>query len=192
MGRSNVDLLDPKTMDGPVIKFTMADLLKSNPKVLLAYHAMITPFGIFNTAGVLLGGALYGVGVRRLPSALAMMGTTGIIAGTAGMALGLSALASKAQKGEEAEPPWNADGIEQRVNGLSHNYKVRAMDLGVWCGSSLALGALLVNGGAAPPSLKLSAGRLGLLQSLSLGSFVGVSCAMGNIYSVFYRSSNDE
>jgi hypothetical protein len=131
MGTSNDDLLDPKVMDGPAIKFTMADLFKSNPKVFLAYHVMMTPFGIFNTAGVLLGGALYGVGVRRLPSALAMMGTTGIIAGTAGMALGLSALVSTAQKGEKAEPPWNAGGIEQRRNGLSHNYKVRAMDLGV-------------------------------------------------------------
>jgi hypothetical protein len=187
-----VNLLDPKAMDGPVIKFTMADLLKSNPPVFIGYHVMMTPFGIFNTAGVLLGGALYGAGVRRLPSALAMMGTTGIVTGTAGMALGLSALVSTAQKGEGAEPPWNADGIEQRVNGLSHNYKVRALDLGVWCGSILALGTLLVNKGAAPPSWKLSAGRLGLLQSLSLGSFVGVSCAIGNIYNVFYRSSGDE
>ena len=183
MGREKDGLLDPKEMDGPVIKNTVADLLKSNPELFMTYHVMSTPFGLFNTVGVLLGGGLYGLGVRRpssFPSALAMMGTAGLITGCGGMLLGLGGLAKTVQKGEAATPPWNADGIQQRIDGLSHNFKVRVLDLSVWSGMGLAVGALVLSGG--PSKLKLSGGALGALQALSLGSALGGLGAFGCIY----------
>lgn len=171
-------------MDGPVIKNTVADLLKSNPELFMTYHVMCTPFVLFNTVGVLLGGGLYGIiGLRHsaLPSALATMGTAGLVTGCGGMLLGLGALAATSKKGEAASPPWNENGIQQRVDGLSHNFKVRVLDVSVWSGMGLAVGALLLAGGH-PAKLKLSGGTLGVLQALSLGSAIGSLGAFGCIY----------
>jgi hypothetical protein len=183
-------LLNARAMDGPVIKNTVADVFKSNPKVAVTYHVMSTPFSLFNTAGVLLGGGLYGAGFRPLPSALAMMGTTGVVAGSLGMVLGLAAMSGIAAKGEAASPPWNQDGIQQRVDGLSHNFKVRVLDLSAWSGMAVAAGALLFAGG--PSKLKLSAGPLGVLQALSLGTALGSFGAFGCMYSNRPSEEDDE
>lgn len=182
--------MDPKSMDGPVVKYTVNDLFKNNPKLFITYHAMTTPLVLFNTVGVVVGGGLYGLGLRPYSSALSMMGTTGSIAGCGGMLLGLAALTSIAQNGEAASPPWNDDCVQMRVDGLSHNFKVRVWDVSLWSGMGLATGALLLAGG--PAKLKLSGGTLGVVQALSLGSAVGSLGALVSIYSTLPTKDEDD
>jgi len=177
------DLLDPKSMDGPVIQHTVADLFDINDKTFLTYHVASAGFDVVGTVGCLLGGALYGLGLYRpFPSALAMMGTTGLIGNGLGMCLGLGKMASIASKGDAAQPlPWNEDGIHQRRDGLKHNFKVRVLDQSAWLGYGLAAGVLLYAGG--PSKLKLSPGVLGVGQALNLGASLGVLGAVGRVWS---------
>ena len=65
--------------------------------------------------------------------------------------------------------PFDDAGIQNRVDGMCHNYRVRAMDLGVWLGIISAGGTLAYNGGN-PTYLGFSAGTLGRLQVVGLGS----------------------
>jgi hypothetical protein len=184
--------LDSEAMGEPVIKNTVADLFKSNPKLAVTYHVTSTPFCLLNTAGVLLGGGLYGVGLFRpmFPSAWAMMGTTGLVAGSSGMLLGLAGMAGIAAKGEAASPPWDDDGIQNRADRLGHNYMVRVLDLSAWCGMGVAAGALLFAGG--PSKLNLSGGPLGVFQALSLGTAIGGLGAFGCMYSNRPSYEDDE
>jgi hypothetical protein len=188
MGADDDKLLDPKFMDGPSVKWTVADLFKSDPKLFMKYHVTSSGFHAATPFGCLLGGVLYGAGVRRLPTALAMMGTGGIVAGCGGMILGYSMMSKIATKGENASPPWTDDGIQNRVDGLSHNFKARVLDLSAWSGTGLAAGALAVAGG--PAKLGLSAGALGVLQALTLGSTLGSLGAFGCIYSMLPKKSD--
>ena len=180
-------LLDPKAMDGPVVPFAPADLFRFNDRLFLGWHVASAPWDVLGTVGCLVGGALYGVGFlyhRPLllpPSAWAAAGTSGLIGGGAGAALGLARMAATAAKGGAAEPPWNEDGIKQRCDGLSHNFVVRIMDLSSWLGMGLAAGAVWYAGG--PSKLKLSSGWLGVGQALSLGSAVGMLGAVGCVWS---------
>jgi hypothetical protein len=196
-----VGLLDPKTMDGPAVSYTVHDLFRSNPKLFLTYHVASTPFDVFNTIGVILGTGLYGCGVRAPAAVVAQAGntsavaimssTTGLTLGCIGMVLGLTKLSMIASQGENATPiPYNDDGIQQRVNGLSHNFMVRIIDLSCWSGMGLAATALIVAGG--PSNLKLSTGTLGIFQALSLGSALGGLGAFGCLYSVHRRNKMDD
>jgi len=173
------DLLDPKSMDGPEVKHTVADLFDINDKTFLTYHVASSGFDALGTAGCILGGALYGVGLYRSPpSVFAAMGTAGLIGSATGMAFGLSRIVSLASKGESAKPiPWTPDGIHQRTDGLRHNFIVRVMDQSAWLGVGLAAGALLYTGG--PTKLKLSPGILGVGQAMSLGTSLGMLGAVG-------------
>ena len=166
-------MLDPSFMDGPSVKWTVADICKPYPRLFMVYHVIGTPYDVFTPVGTVLGGLLYTVGVvRPFPSALAMMGTSGLVAGCSGALLGCAGLAKAAWLGEAASPtPWNKDGIQQRVDGLSHNFTVRNLDKSVWLGIGLATGCLISAGG--PQRLGLSASTLGVFQALSLGSAVG-------------------
>ena len=65
--------------------------------------------------------------------------------------------------------PFDDAGIQNRVDGMTHNYRIRAMDLGVWIGVLTAGGVLAYNGCDAS-KLKLSSGTLGQLQAIGLGS----------------------
>ena len=65
--------------------------------------------------------------------------------------------------------PFDADGLQNRVDGMSHNYRIRAMDLGVWMGV-LAAGGVLAYNGCNASNLGLSPGTLGQLQAIGLGS----------------------
>lgn len=183
---------DAKSMDGPVVKYTVADLFQSSPRLFMTYHVMGTPFNIFNTAGVLLGGVLALTPLRkRFPSALALMGTSGMIAGCGGMALGLAKMNMIAGKGDANEPiPWNDEGIQQRVDGISHNFKVRVLDISVWTGIGLATGALFFAGG--PAKLGLSGKTLGVLQAMSVGSAIGGLSAFGCIFSTLPKKDDDD
>lgn len=182
--KDDADLLDPKIMDGPKIETTVGDLFKSRPKIFLPYHAMSAGYSVLTPVGSLLGGLLYytaGVGSATYPSALAVMGTSGLVSGSAGMALGLAKLLQVASLGESASPPFTADGIQQRVDGLSHNFVVRVLDKSVWLGA--AAGCLIVAGAGGPKKIGLSAGTLGILQAISLGSAVGTLGAVGCVAS---------
>jgi len=174
-------LLDSKYMDGPTVQWTVNDLFKGDNKKFMTYHVMESGYAALTPVGTLLGGVLYGVGVRPLSSALRMMGTVGLITGVGGMMLGLTRMNVTAAKGEAASPPWTEDGVQNRVDGISHNFKVRILDMSVWSGLSLAAGALILAGG--PVKLGLSKGVGGVLQALSLGSAAGSLGAFGCIYS---------
>jgi hypothetical protein len=185
-------LLDPKTMDGPVVPVTVHDLLRPFPYLFLTYHVATTGSFLLNTVGVVVGTGLYGCGVRHLPwiasaaapsSWAALSGTTGLALGGVGVVAGLAALAGIAAKGENASPiPFTSDGVQQRADGLKHNFMVRLVDLSCWTGMGLAATAVLVAGG--PAKLKLSAGALGVMQALSLGSALGGLGAFGCLYSL--------
>jgi hypothetical protein len=167
-------LLNRKTMDGPTVPWTVADLFKANPRWFMAYHTMGAGYDFLTPIGTLLGGGLYTAGWRPYPSVLAMMGTSGLVAGGAGMMLGMAALANTARKGEDNTPlPWNDECIQMRVNGLSHNFMVRVMDLSVWSGLGVAAGVLMFKGGPAAFGSLFSKGTLGTMQLLSLGAAAG-------------------
>ena len=190
-------LIDPKIMDGPTVLFTVHDALRNYPKLFITYHAINTPFCIFNTMGNVIGAGLYGLGLRTIlvrlispslitssTSKLAVTTSTmGLAFGCLGMALGVGALSRVILKGENATPiPYNDEGVQQRVNGLSHNFMVRIIDLSCWSGMGLSATALIVAGG--PSKLKLCAGSLGVAQALSLGSALGGIGAFGCLYSL--------
>ena len=183
------DLLNPKSMDGPEVKHTVADLFDINDKTFLAYHVASAGFAAIGTVGCLLGGALYSSGLyRRPPSVWATMGTAGLFGSAAGAALGLTKMAAIASKGEAAQPiPWNTDGIRQRTDGLRHNFVVRVVDQSAWLGVGLAVGALLCAGG--PTKLKLSPGVLGVGQALNLGTALSMLGAVGCVWA--NRPAND-
>jgi hypothetical protein len=144
MKKDHTKVPDPKFMDGPIVHWTVADLFKSDKKTFMKYHVMESGYGALTPVGTILGGIVYGVGIRPFPSALQMMGTTGLVTGVAGMILGLTRMNKVASQGESASPPWTDDGIQNRVDGLSHNFKVRTLDLSVWSGMGLAAGALVL------------------------------------------------
>lgn len=183
-GTPSVDRLNPNAnCDGPKIQHTLGDLFRAHPTAFMAYHVSTTPFAIFNTLGVVLGGGLYyGLGLRGGPSVLAAMGTAGSVAGCAGAMLGLWGMAQAVQKGNTATPiPWNDVGIQQRVDGLSHNYKVRALDVGLWSGIGLAVGAVLWSRGTILSAWRLNPGSRGVVQAVSLGAALGTVGGMGSI-----------
>lgn len=167
-------------MNDPVISKTVADLFKGYPYMFITYHVMSSGYNLFTPIGALFDGAAHAIhGVRKGPTALQTMGSTGLIAGCAGMTLGLAALINAASKGDKASPPWTIEGRQQRVDGLSRNFKVRALDLGVWSGIVFATGTLFFFGG--PQVVRLSPGALGVAQGISLGSAIGSLASVGFI-----------
>lgn len=154
------------------VKATLGDLFKSHPKFFLTYHVLDAGYDVLTPLGVALGGAaFYGLGYKPYPTALATMGTAGIIGGSTGMLLGCTRLIGTAIKGDKASPPWNDQGIQQRVDGLSHNFNIRVLENSVWGGVGVAAACMYAAGG--PQKLGLSPGVLGVVQGLSLGSAAG-------------------
>jgi hypothetical protein len=186
------DLLDPRNMDGPSVNFTVNDLLRSKPRLFIAYHVTVTPFALSSPFGALVGGALYGFGrMRKFPSVHAAMGVTSLAAGCLGSAIGLAGLGYAASRGPNATPtPWNEVGIQQRVDGLSHNFMVRVIDLSAWAGMGLAAGTMLLAGG--PSKLKLSPGSLGIVQGLGLGVALGALGSMVCVSQTVARKIKDD
>jgi hypothetical protein len=174
-------LLNPSKMDGPTVSWTVADLFVKNPKVAMAYHVSSAGYDYMTVVGVAVGGLLSFTPLGKNSTPLSMMATSGLIGGCTGMAAGLMAMQAVSRKGNEASPPWNEDGIQQRVNGLQHNYKVRALDRGVWLGIA-ATGGLLAVTRTSPLKWGLHSGTLGVLQALSLGSAVGSVISIGCIF----------
>jgi hypothetical protein len=78
--------------------------------------------------------------------------------------------------------PFDDAGIQNRVDGMCHNYRIRAMDLGVWMGI-LAAGGVLAYKGCDASTLGLSTGTLGQLQAIGLGS------ASASVLSMLYISA---
>jgi hypothetical protein len=176
-------LLDPKSMDGPTMKWAPNDILKGNPRAYLAYHVATAGYAYMSLLGVTLGGVtsmIPSLKTRTFPklTALQAAGTVGFGAGVGGILLGLGAM-YMVSKSESPKIPFTDEGIQQRVDGLSHNFKVRVLDASVVGGLSSAGGIMMVLGG--PTSLGLSAGTLGVLQGLSLGSAVGTLSAVACI-----------
>jgi len=68
-----------------------------------------------------------------------------------------------------------------RLDGLSHNFKVRVLDLSVWMGVAIS-GVVVATVPGGPTALGLSKGSLGVFQALSLGSTLGSLSAMACIY----------
>lgn len=102
---------------------------------------------------------------------LQAVGTGSAMGAGLGLSLGLFALIGTAYS-KNLTIPFDEEGIEQRVNGLKHNYGVRAMDLGVWIGTATAGGTMLLAGG--PTRFGLSMAPLGHIQGLALGAMTGL------------------
>jgi hypothetical protein len=179
-------LLDPKSMDGPTMKWAPSDVFKGNPRAYLTYHVASAGYSYMSLLGVTLGGVtsmIPAIKMRTFPklTALQAAGTVGIGAGVGGIMLGLGTMYMMSQS-EHPKIPFTDQGIQQRVDGLSHNFQVRVLDASVVGGLASAGGIMMVLGG--PTSLGLSAGTLGVLQGLSLGSAVGtlsaVACVEAN------------
>lgn len=178
-------------MDGPVIRWTVNDIFKGNNRLFISYHVVCSGFYALSPVGCLLGGALSGAGLfRPYPTVLSSMGTVGFGAGCLGMAIGASGLYSIANKGAAASPPWTNDGIQQRVDGLSHNFKVRVLDLSAWSGMAVAATTLVALGG--PVKLGLASGTMGVVQALTLGSSIGSLAAFGCIYATLPKKDDDD
>ena len=107
MSSEENNLLDPKSMDGPLMKWAPADVFKSDPRTFMTYHVMSAGYDAFTPLGCAVGGILYGMRWRPFPSALSMMGTVGLVAGCTGMLVGLGGMQKKAKMGDGASPPWN-------------------------------------------------------------------------------------
>jgi hypothetical protein len=179
-------LLNPKVMDGPVIRTTVNDIFQSNPKLFLTYHVVGAGWDFLCPVGVLLGGSIYRMGYHGpFRSIYPMMGTTGLMIGSMGSLMGYMGLQQAAAKGELNTPiPYNTEGIQQRVDGLRHNYKVRVMDLCAWTGIIGAATLLVYKGG--PSKLIGQPGVFGTIQTLTLGSAMGSVVGFGFIA---YQSS---
>jgi hypothetical protein len=159
------------SMDGPTIKWTVADSTKVNNKLFMTYHVMSSGYDFLTPLGCLFGAVgLPSTSKFSNLSRLQAAGTGGLIAGGTGMAMGLLAMTMTAYA-KEPRYPWDEDGIQMRVDGISRNYFVRSMDLGVCLGIAAAGASLAYAGG--PATLGLSAGTFGRLQAVALGSAMG-------------------
>jgi hypothetical protein len=166
------------SVDGPSVPFAPNDLFKFNNTLFLLYHVMGSGYDYLSPIGCAIGS----VAVPLIPkfkdlTRLQAAGTGAVIAGSTGMGLGCLAMINIATKRDKALP-WDEGGRQNRVDGLSHNSRVRALDLGVWL-SILAAGATVAYKGG-PTELGLSAGTLGKLQAIGLGSAAG--SVMANIF----------
>lgn len=171
-GKEKEGLLDPKLMDGPVVKWTVNDLFKSSGRAFMTYHVMGSGWDYMAPLGAVVGGLAYGIGYRPYPALQQVMGTAGLGLGCFGACAGLGLMTKTAMAGQgRTGLAWDDDGIQTRVDGLSHNFMVRIMDLSAWNGVALAAGAMAVAGG--PTALGLSSGKFGVLQGLALGSALG-------------------
>jgi hypothetical protein len=164
-------LIKASNMDGPVVHWAPADLFNGNNQSYMTYHVMGSGWDALTPVGSLVGVAAWKLGYRPYPTMLALMGTSSLVAGCAGACLGLIGMRSIASKGEQATPPWTPDGVQNRVDGLRHNFNARVMDVSAWGGVGVAAGTLLYAGG--PLKLGLRSGALGVAQALCLGSAAG-------------------
>jgi hypothetical protein len=191
---SKASLMDPKKMDGPVVRWTINDIFKGNNRLFLGYHVTTAGFDALAPIGCLLGGVMYGTGLFRQPylstSLLSSMGTVGLGVGCLGMTIGAAGMYSKASQGAAASPPWTDDGIQQRVDGLSHNFKVRVLDLSAWSGVAVAATTLVAVGG--PAKLGFAAGTMGIVQALTIGSSLGSLSAFACIYATRPKMDDDD
>ncbi|KAL3925887.1 MAG: hypothetical protein SGILL_000099 [Bacillariaceae sp.] len=161
-------LASSSSMDGPTVPFAPNDIFKFNTTLFMIFHCTTSGYDYLAPVGCAIGS----LAVPFIPrfhdlTRLQAAGTGAILAGGTGMGLGCLALLNIATM-KEPKLPWDEGGRQNRVDGLSHNYRVRAMDLGVWLGVAGGAVALAYNGG--PTKLGLSAGTLGKLQAIGLGS----------------------
>jgi hypothetical protein len=166
------------SMDGPSVPFAPNDLLKFNNNLFLVYHVMGSGYDYMTPLGCLIGSVAFPLipkfkDLTRLQAA----GTGAICAGGAGMGLGFLAMLNARSK-KEPKFPFDEAGMQNRVDGLTHNYRVRCMDLGVWMGVLAAGATLAYKGGPTP--LGLSPGTLGQLQAIGLGS--AAASILTNVY----------
>ena len=166
-------LLDPKTMDGPVVRWAPNDMFHDHPRTFLTYHVMQSGYAYLTPVGATVGGLVVGMTPLRTKwfpqkSALQLAGTAGFGAGLAGCMLGFGLIKSMEASGK-GRLPFDDDGITMRRDGLSHNFMVRVMDLGTLGG--LITGGLVLLGG--PTSIGLSSGALGAAQAFGLAGTIG-------------------
>jgi hypothetical protein len=173
------NLLATSSMDGPSVPIAPNDLLKFNNKLFLLYHVMGSGYDYLTPLGCVIGSVAIPALLPKFKelTRLQAAGTGAVVAGGTGMSLGLIALIN-ARSSTEPKLPWDEAGIQNRIDGLSNNYRVRCMDLGVWLGVLVAGGTLAYKGG--PTELGLSAGPLGKWQAIGLGS--AVASILTNIF----------
>ncbi|KAG7362713.1 hypothetical protein IV203_026073 [Nitzschia inconspicua] len=166
------------SMDGPSVSFAPNDLLKFNNNLFLLYHVMGSGYDYLTPIGCIIGGlALPMIPKFKDLTRLQAAGTGAIYAGGAGMGLGFLALMNARSK-KEPKFPFDEAGMQNRVDGLTNNYRVRCMDLGVWLGV-IAAGATLAYK-RDPTMLGLSSGTFGRVQAVGLGS--ATASVLTNVY----------
>jgi hypothetical protein len=168
-------------MDGPYIPYAPADAFLGFNKPYMVYHSAQSGFSFISPIGAVLGAILPAVTKTRV-TRIQSMALGSLIAGGAGCLLGLGLLAKKASDGENQKLPWNDEGIQQRIDGLSYNYHVRAVDVGSAAGAGAGLFARLA---FIPPT------ALSGVQAMALGVVLGSVGA--NIHVALQkRSENDK
>lgn len=163
------------------VLWTPGDLLAFNAPTFLLYHVMESGYAFLTPLGCVVGAAvLPKLSPYSHLTTLQAAGAGGLLAGQAGAGLGLVSLVAMRSK-KDPQIPWDMDGMQTRVQGLQHNPRVRAMDLGCWMGLAAAAGCLYYK---QPESMGLSAGLPGQWQALALGSAVG--SVSGNLWAAFF------
>jgi hypothetical protein len=139
--KSNCSLL---IGDGPIVTKIIADIFNKTPKLFMLYHVNKTSFDFLCPIGFIIGGIVHGTGLYcPYSNILQTMTTFSLQTSYIGMSLGTIGLGNAMWKGETLQPlRWNNDGIQQCVNGMSYNYKVRIMDQSVWAGIAVAAGCV--------------------------------------------------
>jgi len=177
-------------MDGPTIKWTVADLFLARPRVALTYHVSTSGWSYMVPVWMTLGGLLNvatPVRARFFPTltSLQFVGNSGLIGGVFGACAGAGLMYAMSKK-EDIAIPFTDEGIQQRVDGLHYNFKVRTLDLGTWTGIGAASVMLLAVGGQT--KLGLASSVMGVAQGLAYGSAIG---SMASIAYLTYKLRED-
>ena len=160
------------------IPWTIADLFAEPPALAVFYHSIGTPYDILTPTGAIFGAFAHPLVFSSSPF-WEVVANGGLTVGFTVMASGAIACARVALKGEQASPPWDAQGIADRKLRLKANHSIRALDAGVWTGTFAGAALAAIVGG--PAQLGLSDGTIGVLQALCLGSIAGSILTMGTI-----------
>ena len=155
-------------MDGPYVPYAPADAFSGSSIPYLTYHVAQAGFSFISPIGAVIGAIVPSIAKTRV-TRIQSIALGSLIAGGAGALLGVGGLVRTAYS-DSNKVPWNDEGIQQRVDGLSYNYHVRAVDMGSAIGAGVGLFARTA---FIPPT------ALSVPQAMALGVVLGSIGANG-------------